>query len=155
MNIWGFTTHHPVVSAPIFIEEFADIKVDRKDFADYMQPVFDDCIDLGGDLDECMRHYVGNVYAFDQNVKSVLDTLDELGLTENTVVVFSSDQGPQRPNGIGENATGPEAKAKVKKQVKMFPMCGSGPSGFATNRWSGDHGHRLPSGTESGSTIFP
>ena len=29
--------------------------------------------------------------------------------------VFSSDQGPQRPYGIGPVATGPEAKARVKK----------------------------------------
>jgi len=115
VNVWGFTTHHPVVSAPNFLETFKDVKVDQKDFAGYMQPVFDDSIELGGDLDLAMRHYVGNVYAFDQNVKSVLDVLDKLGLSDNTVVVFSSDQGPQRPYGIGENATGPQAKKKAKK----------------------------------------
>jgi N-acetylgalactosamine-6-sulfatase len=57
-----------------------------------------------------MHHYLGNVYAMDLNVKSVLDVLDELGLAENTVVVFSSDQGPQRPYGIGLRATGPNVK---------------------------------------------
>ncbi len=115
VNIWGFTTHHPVVSAPNFLEKFKDVKVDRKDFAGYMQPVFDDSNELGGDVDLAMRHYLGNVYAFDQNVKSVLDVLDKLGLTENTIVVFSSDQGPPRPYGIGDIATGPKAKAKVRK----------------------------------------
>ena len=115
VNIWGFTTHHPVVSADNFLTEFSHVTVDGKDFAGYMQPVFDDSIELGGDVNLAMRHYLGNVYALDQNVKSVLDVLDKLGLRENTVVVFSSDQGPQRPYGIGPVATGAEAKAKVKK----------------------------------------
>jgi len=115
VNIWGFTTHHPVVSAPNYLSEFAGVTVDRNDFSDYMQPVFDDCIELGGDLDMSMRHYLANVYAMDRNVKSVMDVLDELGLNENTIVVFSSDQGPARPRGIGINATGPDSNRKYLK----------------------------------------
>jgi len=115
VNVWGFTTHHPVVSAQNFLDEFKDVRVNRKDFAGYMQPVFDDSNELGGDVDLAMRHYLANVYAFDRNVKSMLDVLDQLGLSDNTVVVFSSDQGPQRPYGIGLNATGLKAKNKVRK----------------------------------------
>jgi len=115
VNIWGFTTHHPVVSAKNFLAEFSDVTVDRSDFSDYMKPFFDDSIELGGDLDQSMRHYLANVYALDRNVKSVLDLLDELGLSENTLVVFSSDQGPARPRGIGLNATGPKATRKYRK----------------------------------------
>ena len=115
VNIHGFTTHAPVASAPNFLVEFSDLTVDRSDFSEYMQPIFDDSIELGGDLDLAMRHYMGNVYAFDLNVKGVLDVLDELGLSENTIVVFSSDQGPQRPYGIGLHAWGDKAKKKVQK----------------------------------------
>ena len=88
-----------------------------------MNSVFDDSIELGGDMDLSMRHYLGNVYALDRNVKSVLDVLDELGLADNTVVVFSSDQGPARPYGIGYNATGPGAK-KEKGKEHMENMLG-------------------------------
>lgn len=116
VNIWGFTTHSPVASAPNYLAEFNDVKVNRDDFGPYMQSIFDDSIELGGDLDLSMRHYLGNVYAMDLNVKSVLDVLDELGLAENTVVVFSSDQGPARPYGIGIHATGPKAKKKNVKE---------------------------------------
>ena len=112
VNIWGFTTHAPVASAPNYLAEFSEVKVHRQDFSPYMQSVFDDSIELGGDLDLSMRHYLGNVHAMDLNVKSVLDVLDELGLAESTVVVFSSDQGPQRPYGIGLRATGPNVKKK-------------------------------------------
>jgi len=115
VNIWGFTTHSPVASAPNFLAEFSDVTVDRNRFSEYMQPVFDDSLELDEDLDLSMRHYMGNIYALDRNVKRVLDLLDELGLSDNTVVVFSSDQGPARPYGIGTNATGPVARNKVKK----------------------------------------
>ena len=99
VNIWGFTTHAPVASAPNYLEEFKDVKVNRSDFSDYMHPVFDDSIAIRDDLDLNMRHYLGNVYALDSNVKMVMDALDELGLADNTVLVFSSDQGPPRPFG--------------------------------------------------------
>mgnify|MGYP002631357261 CR=1 FL=1 len=49
---------------------------------------------FGGDLDDSMRQYLGDVYQIDRNVDRVLKTLDELGLSENTIVVFSSDHGP-------------------------------------------------------------
>lgn len=41
-----------------------------------------------------MRQYLGDVYQIDLNVGRVLKVLDELGLKENTIVVFSSDHGP-------------------------------------------------------------
>jgi arylsulfatase A-like enzyme len=41
-----------------------------------------------------MHQYLGDVYQIDRNVDRVLKTIDELGLRENTIVVFSSDHGP-------------------------------------------------------------
>jgi len=40
-----------------------------------------------------MRNYLGCVLAVDDAVGDLLDTLDELGLAENTLVVYTSDQG--------------------------------------------------------------
>ncbi|MCJ8521102.1 arylsulfatase A-like enzyme [Pseudorhizobium tarimense] len=40
-----------------------------------------------------MSRYLRTVQAIDDGVGRMLDTLDELGLTENTVVVYTSDQG--------------------------------------------------------------
>ena len=162
VNIWGFTTHHPVVSAPNFLSEFSDVTVNRNDFSEFMQPVFDDCMDLGGDLDTSMRHYLANVYAMDRNVKSVMDKLDELGLSENTILVFSSDQGPPRPRGIGMNATGPVSSRKyLKYDENMLGNAGvfRGNKGLVSEgglrvpfiiRWPG----RVPSGVvDSGNVI--
>lgn len=94
VNVWGHATHYPVNVHSDLEAEFKDVKVNRKDFSPTMQVKFDECEKIGGDLDTAMRQYLGDVWAIDQNVKRLLATLDELGLRENTIVVFSSDHGP-------------------------------------------------------------
>lgn len=94
VNIWGHATHFPVNSPQRLVAEFKDVSVDRKDFAATMQHKFDECLKIGGDLDESMRQYLGDVYQIDMNVGRILKVLDELGLKDNTIVVFSSDHGP-------------------------------------------------------------
>ena len=104
VNIWGHATHFPVNTADGLVAEFKNVNVDRKDFSPTMQHKFDECLKIGGDLDESMRQYLGDVYQIDSNVGRVLKTLDELGLRENTIVVFSSDHGPA-PVVLGKQGT--------------------------------------------------
>jgi len=59
-----------------------------------MQKKFKDCERYGVDINESMRNYLADVYTLDCNVKKLLEVLDKLGLRDNTIVVFSSDQGP-------------------------------------------------------------
>ena len=40
-----------------------------------------------------MKRYLRTVQAIDDGVGSILDTLEELGLAENTLVIYTSDQG--------------------------------------------------------------
>ncbi|MHC4880371.1 MAG: sulfatase family protein [Planctomycetota bacterium] len=94
VNVWGHATHFPVNTPDGLVAEFKDVKVDREDFSPTMQHKFDECVQIGGDLDASMRQYLGDVYQIDLNVGRMLKTLDELGLRENTIVVFSSDHGP-------------------------------------------------------------
>ncbi len=44
-------------------------------------------------LQHCMALYYGMISLMDANIGRILDTLDRYGLTENTLVVFSSDHG--------------------------------------------------------------
>ena len=94
VNIWGHSTHFPVNVPRELAGEFIEVKVNRKDFSKTMQHKFDECLEIGGDLDDSMRQYLGDVYSIDRNVDRVLEAIDELGLRENTLVVFSSDHGP-------------------------------------------------------------
>lgn len=58
--------------------------------------------------------YFGMVKCIDDNVGKILRKLDELGLTENTVVVFTSDHGDMRGEHGRQNKGAPyEASAKI------------------------------------------
>ena len=63
-----------------------------------MREKFDETEDAGRSPNEGMAAYLGEVYGLDAMVGSLLQKLDELGLRENTIVVFSSDNGPA---GVG------------------------------------------------------
>ena len=54
-----------------------------------------------------MRRYLANVASVDRNVGRLLDLLDTLGLSENTVVIFTSDHGYNMGhNGIWHKGNG-------------------------------------------------
>ena len=40
-----------------------------------------------------MHEYLGTIHSMDRNIGRVMDYLDETGLAENTIVVYTSDQG--------------------------------------------------------------
>lgn len=94
VNVWGHITHFPVDPVKSLSKQFNEVKVNRDDFAERMQSKFDDCEELGGDITQSMRNYLADVYSLDLQVERLLKKLDELGLRDNTIVVFSSDQGP-------------------------------------------------------------
>jgi uncharacterized sulfatase len=51
-------------------------------------------------VERMMREYLGSVASVDRNLARILDLLDELRLTDNTVVIFTSDNG----YNVGHNA---------------------------------------------------
>ena len=80
----------------MFAEKFSDLKVDESLFGPYMKTnKFDICRDEWGlSVDDCMRNYLADVWSLDAAIGRLLKKLDQLGLSENTIVVFTSDQGP-------------------------------------------------------------
>jgi N-acetylgalactosamine-6-sulfatase len=55
VNVWGHATHFPVNTPDSLVAEFSNVKVDRDDFSPTMQHKFDECLQIGGDLDASMR----------------------------------------------------------------------------------------------------
>jgi choline-sulfatase len=51
-------------------------------------------------VERMMREYLGSVASVDRNLARILDLLDELTLTDSTVVIFTSDNG----YNVGHNA---------------------------------------------------
>src|SRR3954471_1045113 len=110
VNVWFHTPHNPVHPPQSFAVRFAGLTVKRDDFPNPdTRKYFDDYVKVGGNLDSGMRNFLGDVSQLDDQVARVLKTLDDLGLRENTLVVFTSDNGPgngTRPDN-GENAKRP------------------------------------------------
>jgi len=102
VNIWGHISHYAVPPAKHIPEALAKLDFDESRFDSYMAEKFDNTREWGFSVEECFRNYLTDVYSLDAAVGRVLALLDELGLTDNTIVVFSSDQGAA-PNGAFQN----------------------------------------------------
>ncbi|MBT3194099.1 MAG: sulfatase-like hydrolase/transferase [Verrucomicrobia bacterium] len=71
INVWMHETHTPHFPKKEFLKDYED-------------------------LDEQHKVYAAIVAEADHGVGRILQALDELGLADNTLVVFSSDNGPER-----------------------------------------------------------
>ncbi|MEM8736136.1 MAG: sulfatase-like hydrolase/transferase [Planctomycetota bacterium] len=94
LNVWGHITHYAVNAPDDQVGEFRHVTVDRDDFSETMQHKFDECERIGGNIDMGMREYLAEVRALDSHIRRVLDAIDSAGLSDDTIVVFSSDHGP-------------------------------------------------------------
>jgi N-acetylgalactosamine-6-sulfatase len=94
MNIWGHITHYAVDAPDVLVKKYSHVKLNRSDFSKTMQHKFDESMKLNSNIDNSMREYLGELNALDTSVGKVLKALDEAGIADNTIVVFSSDHGP-------------------------------------------------------------
>ena len=93
VNVWGHVPHNPVNPTDALVKRWSGLKVSDADFPKQMLAKFNDVRQAGGDVDDAMRRYLADVESLDDSVGRLLKRLDELGLRENTIVVFSTDQG--------------------------------------------------------------
>ena len=85
--------------------------------------------------DETKRTYAAMVEALDRNVAIILGELDKLGLRENTIIVFTSDNGATRD---GSNLPFRGGKHSVFEGGTHLPTVIHWPKGGVTNRsWDG------------------
>jgi N-acetylgalactosamine-6-sulfatase len=134
VNVWGHISHFPITPPPALLERFDDLTVNEGDFSAAMRQKFADVRKSGGDVNTGMRRYLADVESMDAAVGRLLKSLDALGLRENTIVVFSSDQGPApvRPPAKA-NALAPAAKRqRIEAQANML--------GYAGEARGGKHG---------------
>ena len=77
LSVWTHEPHLPIESSPEFMKHYADMD----------NPGF--------------RQHHGNVTQLDHAFGIIMRTLEEIGATENTFVIFTSDNGPEG-NGFGD-----------------------------------------------------
>ena len=87
-------------------------------------------------LDENVANVYGMIANLDQNVGRVLDTLDRLGIAEDTLVVFLTDNGPQpfRSDHVRFNAGLRGAKGTVYEGGIRVPCFWRWPGALHPNR---------------------
>jgi N-acetylgalactosamine-6-sulfatase len=114
VNVWGHISHHPIDPPQNYVDQFKDFTVDESRFAAGMREKFAICKAQGGDVSQHLAAYLADVKSMDDDVGRLLAKLDALGLRENTIVVFSSDQGPAPMRAAGEGNPKKVAKAKAR-----------------------------------------
>ncbi len=142
VNVWDHIPHHPVNPSQAVLDAFGPLQVDPSQFPPPMREKFAMCEKHGGDVSTHLRAFLAEIKAMDAEIGRLLKKLDELGLRENTLVAFSSDQGPA---GIRENLGGKPEKqgANNTADIRLNAM------GFAGGFKGGKHdqhegGVRIP-----------
>lgn len=80
--VWFHTPHEPVVAGPEYLDRYRD------------------CTELEA-------HYYGCVTAMDAQIGRLRETLEELGVAQDTMFWFCSDNGPEDRGDNGSGSAGP------------------------------------------------
>jgi len=121
LNVWTHEPHLPIESSPKFMKPYAEIQ------------------------DEGIRQHHGNVTQIDHAFGNLMKALDQMGLTENTFVFFTSDNGPEG-NGLKGRTRG--STGGLRERKRSSHEGGIRVPGIA--RWPG----KVPAGVENRTPII-
>lgn len=121
LALWFFNVHAPFQGKPELIEKYAPLVAD----AQYQQSAI-----MGA-----------MVETIDQNVGKVQDVLERLGLDENTIIIFSSDNGGNmydRPEGVNPTNNYPlqAGKGNNYEGGSRVPLIVKWPGRVEPNTWN-------------------
>ncbi len=96
LNIWTLLPHATLDPTPeqLAVYEDLDPKADHPAFGKWTQGYYK----AAHDLRSQMRVFAASITDLDTQVGRLLDALKELGLDDNTILIFSSDNGPEDYN---------------------------------------------------------
>jgi arylsulfatase A-like enzyme len=137
VNVWGHISHFQIAPPPAYVEKFRDLTVREADFAASMREKFEIVRQRGGDVSQHMRRYLADVLTLDESIGRLLKKIDEFGLRDKTIVVFSSDQGAA-PVRLPAEAAGKKSK-KAKRAAGEQAEARLDLLGYAGNLRGGKH----------------
>lgn len=115
LNIWTLVPHAKLDPTPEQLAVYKDLdpKADHPAFGKWTQ----DYYRAAKDLRSQMQVFAASITDLDTQVGRLLDALKELGLDENTVLFFSSDNGPEdyhisNADNAGVGSAGPHRARK-------------------------------------------
>jgi N-acetylgalactosamine-6-sulfatase len=93
LQLWFTVPHSPVRPSAEELEVYRDLKPSLDDFEGFTRQHFA----TRTNFEDQMRAWCAQITGHDQVVGEVLAALEQLGLSENTIVFYSSDNGPAPP----------------------------------------------------------
>lgn len=93
VNLWIYPTHSYIHPTPEQLAVYTGLEVNSGDFNPYQQE-FLKFVAEHGDIDKAMQAYCADVTAMDRALGRLFDFIESEGLGENTLIVFTSDNGP-------------------------------------------------------------
>jgi len=100
LNMWYYTVHTPVTGKPDKIAKYME-KAEKMGIADDIDTI--DSYGTGHKKIQNYPEYAAMVESMDENVGRLLACLNEQGITDNTVVIFTSDNGGLSSTKITSN----------------------------------------------------
>ena len=94
LQVWSRLGHAPVCPPISLAERYDDVDIDVNLLSPEVQDKFQQCADLGYDPEVGLKRYLVEIYSLDLEVGQLVAKIAQLGLEENTIVIFSSDHGP-------------------------------------------------------------
>ena len=93
VNVWTLLPHAPLKPTPEQLKVYENLTPSPSDpgFGDWMQKY----LAAARDLKSQMQVFCASVTNLDEEIGRLLKAVDDLGLAESTVIVFSADNGPE------------------------------------------------------------
>lgn len=146
IHAWTLLPHAPLRPTEEQLAVYAGLqpRADDSAFGRWMQ----DYLAAAADLTNQMRIYCASISDLDTQLGRLLDALDEMGLSTNTVLLFSSDNGPEdyRISNAANAGVGSTGILRARKRS----MYEGGHRTFGLLRWPG----RVPAGRRDDANVI-
>lgn len=138
VNLWTLIPHARLDPSPEQLAVYADLqpRADDPAFGSWMRKY----LGKAKDLRSQMQIFCASLTDLDTQIGRLLNFLDEMGLAENTIIVFSSDNGPEDYRVANASNAGVGSPGPLRGRKRS--MYEGGTRTFGLVRWPG----RVPAG---------
>lgn len=91
LNLWTLLPHSVLDPSPEQLSIYADLSTDSNHFVGWMR----EYLASAPDPDSQMKVWCASITALDQAIGRLLAYLEHTGLDENTIILYTSDNGPE------------------------------------------------------------
>ena len=127
INLWTLIPHAKLDPTPEQLSAYEALETDPADFTGWMREYFA----RAENPDEQMKIYCASMTSLDTAIGRLLDYLDQKGLSENTIIFYTSDNGPEdyRVRNAANAGVGFSNRARVFSFSRAYRLQRSGVPG--------------------------